>query len=263
MDRRFEDVETDSTVDNTLEQMDTSDPEIQFRALARGMDAGQLLVGDVGPVAMGPRTDADACQAADSNTLGHLAARLTPRDDLAATPPSAAAEANGVWHGMAHSTPYPAEVMHYGPHHAASRATVVDQSAVVGSELGCFVGPSSSRPGVERVVTSNWGDTTPTTIGCPHKHNGHCHFHICDMFNCRWASTIGVPWWPTSGGIDGYPSCASVWHATSRRTAGTFSWGASWSKRDPSSVGRERAGHLGRGFYPQYAPARVRRISQC
>jgi len=146
MDRRFEDVETDSTVDNTLDQMDTSDPEIQFRVLARGMDAGQLLAGDVGPVAVGPRTDADARQAADPDTVGHLATCLTPRGDLAATPPSAAAEANGVWHGMAHSTPYPAEVMHYGPHHAASGAAVVDQGAVMGSELGCFVGPSSSRP---------------------------------------------------------------------------------------------------------------------
>jgi len=104
MDRRFEDVETNSTVDNTLGQMDTSDPEIQSRALARGIDAGQLLAGDVGPVAVGPRTDADARQAADPDTVGHLAAHFTPRNDLAATPPSAAAEANGVWRGTAHST---------------------------------------------------------------------------------------------------------------------------------------------------------------
>jgi len=165
MDRRFEDVETDSTVDNTLEQMDTSDPEIQFRALAHGIDAGQLLAGDIGPVAVGPQTDVDARQAADPNTLGHVITRLMPRHDRAATAPSAAAEANGVWRGTAHSTPYSAEVMHYGPHHAASGAAVVDQSAVVGSELGCFVGPSLSRSVVERVVTSNWGETTPTTTG--------------------------------------------------------------------------------------------------
>jgi len=116
-------------------------------------------------MAVGPRTDADACQAADPNTLGHVVTRLMPRDDHAATLPSAAAEANGVWRGTAHFTPYPAEVMHYGPHDAASGAAVVDQSAIVGSELGCFVGPSSSRPGVESVVTSNWGETTPTTMG--------------------------------------------------------------------------------------------------
>jgi len=120
MDRRFEDVEMDSTVDNTLDQMDTSDPEIHFRTQACGIDAGQLLAGDVGPVAVGPQTDADARQAADPDTLGHVVTHFSPRDGRAATPPSAAAEANGVWHGTAHSTPYPAEVMHYGPHHAAS-----------------------------------------------------------------------------------------------------------------------------------------------
>jgi len=54
MDRQYEDIEMDSTVDNTLNQMDTSDPEIHFRTQARGIDAGQLLAGDVGPVAMGP-----------------------------------------------------------------------------------------------------------------------------------------------------------------------------------------------------------------
>ena len=145
MDRRFKDVETDSTIDNTLEQMDTSDPEIQFHAQARGIDAGQLLVGNVGPVTVGPQTDADARQAADPDTFGRVVTHFSPRDGRAGNPPSVAAEANGVWRGTAHSTPYPAEVMHYGPHHAASGAAVVDQSAVVGSELGCFVGPSSTR----------------------------------------------------------------------------------------------------------------------
>jgi len=144
MDRQYEDIETDSTVDNTLDKMDTSDPEIHFRAQARGIDAGQLLAGDVGSVAMGPRTDADACQATAPDTFGHVVTHFSPRDGRAATPPSAAAEANGAWRGTAHSMPYPAEVMHYGLHPAASGAAVVDQSAVVGSELGCFVGPSSS-----------------------------------------------------------------------------------------------------------------------
>jgi len=165
MDRRFEEVETDSTVDNTLDQMDTLDPEIHFCAQARGIDAGQLLAGNFGPVAVGPRTDADACQAAAPDTRGHVGSPFSPRDSRAATPPSAAAEANGVWRDPAYSMPHPAEVMHYGPHHAVSGAAFVDQSAVVGSELGCFVGSSSSRPGVEMVVTSNWGVTTPTTTG--------------------------------------------------------------------------------------------------
>jgi len=93
MDRRFEDIETDSTVDNTLDQMDTSDPEIHFRALARGIDAGQLSAGNVGPVAVGPRTDADARQAAAPDTFGNFGTHFSPRDSRAATPPSAAAEA--------------------------------------------------------------------------------------------------------------------------------------------------------------------------
>ena len=101
MDRRFEDIETDSTVDNTLDQMDTSDPEIHFRAQVRGIDAGQLLAGNVGPVAVGPRTDADACQAVDPDTFGHVVTHFSPWDGRAATPPSAAAEAIGVWRGTA------------------------------------------------------------------------------------------------------------------------------------------------------------------
>jgi len=54
MDRRFENVETDSTVDNTLGQMDTSDPDIEFRAHARARYAGQLLAGSAETVAVGP-----------------------------------------------------------------------------------------------------------------------------------------------------------------------------------------------------------------
>jgi len=228
MDRRFEEVETDSTVDNTLDQMDTSDPEIHFRAQARGIDAGQLLAGNFGPVAVGPRTDADARQAAAPDTFGHVGSHFSLRGSRAATPPSAAAETNGVWRGPAYSTPYPAEVMHYGPHPAVSGAAVVDKSAVVGSDLGCFVGSSSSRPGVEIVVTSNLGVTTPTTTGAHTNTTATLTSTIVrDMCNCRWTGPVGVPWEPTSGGIDGDPSRASVWHATSRRTAGTFSWGAS------------------------------------
>jgi len=80
MDRRFEDIETDSTVDNTLDQMDTSDPEIHFRAQARGIDACQLLAGNVGPMAVGPWTDADVRQAAAPNTFGHVGTHFSPRD---------------------------------------------------------------------------------------------------------------------------------------------------------------------------------------
>ena len=89
MDQRFEDIEVDSTVDNILDQMDTSDPEIHFRAQARGIDAGQLLAGDLGPVAVGPRTDADAHQATAPDTRGHVGSPFSPRDSRAATLPSA------------------------------------------------------------------------------------------------------------------------------------------------------------------------------
>ena len=116
MDERSDNIETDSTVDNTIGQLDTSDPEIQVRALARGIDAGQLLAGSIQPVAVGPRTDADVRQAADPNLLGYLSVRFVPRGDSVATPPRAAVEANIAWHGTAQSTLYPAEVAYYGPH---------------------------------------------------------------------------------------------------------------------------------------------------
>jgi len=85
MDERSGNIETDSTLDNTigqLDQLDTSDPEIRVRTLARGIDAGQLLAGSTQPVAVGPRTDADARQAADPNLLGHLSVRFAPRVTL-------------------------------------------------------------------------------------------------------------------------------------------------------------------------------------
>jgi len=196
MDRRFENVEMDSTVDNTLGQMDTSDPDIEFHTHARARDAGQLLAGSAETVAVGPRTDADARQAADQNIIGHLAISFAPRDDLVATPPSAAAEANAAWRGTTHSTLYPTEVAYYGPHPSASGATYAGQSSAMGSELGCFVGPSSSRPGVERVVVSNWGEFTPTTMGAQTSTTSTLT-STYDMFNHRWTSTSCVHWWPT------------------------------------------------------------------
>jgi len=78
MDRRFENAETDNTVDNTLGQMDMSDPDIEFHAHARARNAGQLLAGSAETVPVGPRTDADACQAADPNIIGHLAISSRP-----------------------------------------------------------------------------------------------------------------------------------------------------------------------------------------
>ena len=118
MDRHSENIETDSTVDHILGlgQMDTSDSEIELCAHAWAIDAGQLLAGRTDAVAVGPRTDADARQAADPNVVGRLAVTFAPRDDPAANPPSSAAEDSATWHGTTHSMPYPTEVAYYGPH---------------------------------------------------------------------------------------------------------------------------------------------------
>jgi len=156
MDHRFERVETDSTVDYTIANLDTTDPDVEIRAHARDGNAGQFLAGNAEAVAMGPRSDADVRQAADPN-VGHIAMGYAPRGDPAATPPSAAFEVSADWRRTAHSTLHPTEVAYYGPYPSASGAAYAGQSSAMGSELGCFVGSSSSRPAVERAVTSNWG----------------------------------------------------------------------------------------------------------
>jgi len=92
----------------------------------------------------GPRTDVDARQAADSN-VGHIATGLARRGDPAATPPSMAYEVSTDQRGTAHSTPNPTEVAYYGPHPPASGTAYAGQSSTMGNELGCFVGPCSSR----------------------------------------------------------------------------------------------------------------------
>jgi len=65
MDRRFDNVEMDSTIEYNPGQRDASDPEIELRVHARGIDAGQLLAGSTDTEAVGLQTDADACQAVD------------------------------------------------------------------------------------------------------------------------------------------------------------------------------------------------------
>jgi len=96
MDRQSEEFETDSTVDNTIDHLDPSGPEVHFRAPTRGIDAGQLLAGNFGPVAVGLRTDADAHQATAPDTFGHVGSPFSPRVSPAATPLGAAAVASGV-----------------------------------------------------------------------------------------------------------------------------------------------------------------------
>jgi len=43
--RRFDNIEMDSTLEYNPGKRDASDPEIELRAHARGIDAGQLLAG--------------------------------------------------------------------------------------------------------------------------------------------------------------------------------------------------------------------------
>lgn len=76
----------------------TDDPDVEFRAHVRDRNAGQFLVGNTVPVAVGPPTDADARQAADPN-VGHLAAGFAPQGNPAATPPSVAYEVSTDRHG--------------------------------------------------------------------------------------------------------------------------------------------------------------------
>jgi len=184
--RRF-DMEMDSTLEYNPGQRDASDPEIELCAHAHGRDAGQLLAGSTDTEAEGLQTDADACQAADPN-VGHWPVGFTPQGDPAATPPSAAAEASAAWRGQTtHSTPYPTTDAYYGPHPLVSGAEVVDQSSALGSNLGCFVGPSSVRPGVKRAAVSAWGAFTPTTTVA------HTNTTSTLTSTCVTCSTVGGP----------------------------------------------------------------------
>ena len=157
MERRFDNIEMDSTLEFNPGQSDASDPEIEFCAHARGIDADQLFAGITDTEAGGPQTDADVRQAADKN-VNRWPIGLSPRGDPAATLPSAAAEASAAWRGQtAHSMPYPTTTdAFYGLHPSVSGAEAVDQSSVAGSEWERFVGQSSTWSESARAVASAW-----------------------------------------------------------------------------------------------------------
>ena len=95
----------ESTIEYNPDKRDASDPEIELRAQARQIDAGQLLARNSDTAAEGLQTDAR--QPVDSN-VGRWPVGLSPRGDPAATPPSAAAEASAAWRGQTtYSMPYP------------------------------------------------------------------------------------------------------------------------------------------------------------
>jgi len=95
--------------------VEPSYPEVEFRAHAWEEDAGQLLAGSADAVAVGPRTDADAYQAADPN-VGHSVAGFVPRGEPVVTPPSVAFEARADHCAIVHSTPYPNKVAYSALH---------------------------------------------------------------------------------------------------------------------------------------------------
>jgi len=128
MDRHSERVETDSTVDNTVGNLDTTDLDVEIRAHARDRNASQFLAGNAEAVAVGLRTDADTHQAADQN-VGHIAVGFAPRGDPAATPPGAAFQVSADRRETIHSTPHPTGVAYYGPHPSASGAAYACQSS--------------------------------------------------------------------------------------------------------------------------------------
>ena len=172
MDSTIERVEMDSTVDFELVATETdhlvepSDPEVEFRAHARQQGEGQLLVGTADVVIEGPRTDADAYQVADPN-VGHRVGGLAPRDQLPATPPTAASETRADRRVHLHSTPYPIEVTDSGPLPSVSgtMVTEVDQAGRTGSASGGFMDPCPPRQPTERAVMSNLGGMIPVTTG--------------------------------------------------------------------------------------------------
>jgi len=151
----------ESTIQYNPDKRDASDPEIELRAHARQIAAGQLLARNSDSAAAGLQTDADARQTADSQ-VGRWPVGLSPRGDPAATPPSAAAEASAAWRGQTeHSTLYPTTTdAYYGPHPSVSGAEIVDQSSAAGSEWDRFVGqiPRGLSP---RELSHQLGMRTP------------------------------------------------------------------------------------------------------
>jgi len=184
---RFDNIEMDSTLEYNPGQRDASDPEIELRAHVRQIDAGQLLARNTDAEAEGLQTDADACEAADSN-VGHWPVGFSPRGDPAATLPSAAAEASAAWRGQTtRSTSYPTTDVYYGPHPSVSGAEAVDQSSVAGSDWGCLVGQSYAQSEAERAVASAWDAYTPTTTGA------HTSTTSTLTSTCVTWSTVGGP----------------------------------------------------------------------
>jgi len=90
-----------------------------------------------------------------------------PRDQLPATPPTAASETRADRCAHLHSTPYPIEVMYSGllPSVSGTMVTEVDQGGRTGSVSLGSVDPCPPRQPAERAVTSNLVGMVPVTTG--------------------------------------------------------------------------------------------------
>jgi len=156
-------VEIDSVVDLELEvSEDLMDPIAELRVAALNKEVDPILAGAAEAMAVGPRTDADACQAA-APEVGQVAGGFEPWRDATAVQPSVAVGAIACFDGMEQSALYPIGYSYFGPQASASRAVHVDVRSDHGRELGPFEAPSSPRQRCERAPTSTRVGPVPTT----------------------------------------------------------------------------------------------------
>ena len=102
-------VETDSVVDievQVRELVDPTDPIAELCAAALGKEMDPILAGSAEAMAVEPRTDADARQAA-APEAGHLAEGFEPSRGATVVQPSVAFEAVAHRHGTEQSASYP------------------------------------------------------------------------------------------------------------------------------------------------------------
>ena len=156
-------VEIDSIVDLELEvREDPVDSVAELRAgtLEKGVDP--ILAGAVEAMAVGPRTDADVCQA-DAPVVGYAVECFVLSRGPTVVQPSLASGAMAYRDGMEQSASYPIGYMYFGPQATVSGAMLVDSSSEKGRELGTFEGLCSPHQRFQRASSSTWASITPTT----------------------------------------------------------------------------------------------------
>ena len=164
MDKSDPNVETNSVAD--LESDAREDPTDSDADLPRAgnLDNGvdPIWVGSAEAMAVGLRTDAEACQA-DAATGGHAVDRFESSRGPTAVQPDQASVAVVCRDGIEQSASFPFGYLHFGPQATVSGAMLADPSRERGSELGFFEGLRSSHPSGEGGSSSNWARCTLTT----------------------------------------------------------------------------------------------------